>query len=161
MSPADGVIQEIKKSKLPKEVAMTQSIMNKVSIFLSIFDVHVNRIPVTGVVKKLIYQHGKFFNASLNKASEYNERQSIVLELNNKNLIGVVQIAGFVARRIVCNLKEGQKVITGEKFGIIKFGSRIDIYLPINLDIKVLKGQRMIGGETIICEFKDIDFAKK
>ena len=156
VSPADGIVQKIEKAKLPKEIANTQDEMNRISIFLNVFDVHVNRIPIAGVVKKLNYHHGKFFNASLDKASEPNERQSILLELSNKSEIGVVQIAGLIARRIVCDLKDGQKVTTGERFGIIRFGSRVDLYLPTNFDIKVLKGQRMIGGETVIGEFKDI-----
>ena len=92
----------------------------------------------------------------MDKASEHNERQSILLELGNKKEIGVVQIAGLIARRIVCDLKEGKKVTTGERFGIIRFGSRVDLYLPTSFDIKVLEGQRMIGGETVIGEFKDI-----
>ncbi|MFK7760778.1 MAG: phosphatidylserine decarboxylase [Candidatus Midichloriaceae bacterium] len=156
VSPADGIVQKIEKAKLPKEIANTQDEMNRISIFLNVFDVHVNRIPIAGVVKKLNYHHGKFFNASLDKASEHNERQSILLELSNKSEIGVVQIAGLIARRIVCDLKDDQKVTTGERFGIIRFGSRVDLYLPTNFDIKVLKGQRMIGGETVIGEFKDI-----
>ena len=156
VSPADGIVQKIEKAKLPKEIANTQDEMNRISIFLNVFDVHVNRIPIAGVVKKLNYHHGKFFNASLDKASEHNERQSILLELSNKSEIGVVQIAGLIARRIVCDLKDDQKVTTGERFGIIRFGSRVDLYLPTSFDIKVLKGQRMIGGETVIGEFKDI-----
>jgi phosphatidylserine decarboxylase len=157
VSPADGIVQKIEKAKLPKEIANTQDEMNRISIFLNVFDVHVNRIPIAGVVKKLNYHHGKFFNASLDKASEHNERQSILLELSNKREIGVVQIAGLIARRIVCDLKDNQKVTTGERFGIIRFGSRVDLYLPTNFDIKVLEGQRMIGGETVIGEFKDIN----
>jgi phosphatidylserine decarboxylase len=156
VSPADGIVQKIERAKLPEEIANTQDEMNRISIFLNVFDVHVNRIPIAGVVKKLNYHHGKFFNASLDKASEHNERQSILLELGNKKEIGVVQIAGLIARRIVCDLKEGKKVTTGERFGIIRFGSRVDLYLPTSFDIKVLEGQRMIGGETVIGEFKDI-----
>lgn len=155
VSPADGIVQTIVKAQLPKEIANKQDEMNRISIFLNVFDVHVNRIPMEGIVKKLNYHHGKFFNASLDKASEHNERQSILLELSNKHEIGVVQIAGLIARRIVCDLKEGQEVATGERFGIIRFGSRVDLYLPTTFDIKVLEGQRMIGGETVIAEFKD------
>ena len=152
ISAADGIVQKIQKAKLPQEIAFNDTYMNKISIFLNIFNVHVNRIPVTGKIKKLHYRHGKFFNASLDKASEYNERQSILLELENNNYIAVVQIAGLIARRIVCDLKEGQNVSIGERFGIIKFGSKIDIYLPIEYDIKVLEGQTMIGGESIIAK---------
>lgn len=153
VSPADGVIQKIDQATLPKEIASTEDVMNRISIFLNVFDVHVNRIPIAGSVKKLHYRHGKFFNASLDKSSEHNERQSILLQLSNKREIGVVQIAGLIARRIVCNLKEEQLVKSGERFGIIRFGSRVDLYLPVDFNIKVLKGQRMIGGETVIGEF--------
>ena len=154
VSPADGIVQKIEKAKMPKEIADNDGEMNRISIFLNVFDVHVNRIPISAKVKKLNYHHGKFFNASLDKASEHNERQSILLELNDKQEIGVVQIAGLIARRIVCDLKEDQKVVTGERFGIIRFGSRVDVYLPNNFEIKVLEGQRMIGGESIIAELK-------
>ena len=152
LSAADGVVQKIQRAKLPKEIAFNNSDMNKVSIFLNIFNVHVNRIPVAGKIKKLHYRNGKFFNASLDKASEYNERQSILLELENNNHIAVVQIAGLIARRIVCDLKEEQNVSIGERFGIIKFGSRVDIYLPVQYKIKVLEGQIMIGGESVIAK---------
>ena len=155
VSPADGVVQRITKAKLPKEIADTDEEMNRISVFLNVFNVHVNRIPISGVVKKLHYHHGKFFNASLDKASEHNERQSVLIETKSKEEIGVVQIAGLIARRIVCDLKENQDVETGERFGIIRFGSRVDIYLPTHIKIKVLEGQTMIGGETVIAELKN------
>jgi phosphatidylserine decarboxylase len=155
VSPADGVVQRITKAKLPKEIADTDEEMNRISVFLNVFNVHVNRIPISGVVKKLHYHHGKFFNASLDKASEHNERQSVLIETKSKEEIGVVQIAGLIARRIVCDLKENQDVETGERFGIIRFGSRVDIYLPSHIKIKVLEGQTMIGGETVIAELKN------
>ena len=155
VSPADGIVQKIGKAKLPKEIDGKDKEVIKVSIFLSIFNVHVNRIPITGRVKKLHYHHGKFFNASLDKASEHNERQSILIETNSKEEICVVQIAGLIARRIVCDLKEDQNIKTGEKFGIIRFGSRVDLYLPNNIKVKVLEGQTMIGGETVIAEIQD------
>ncbi|MSO14042.1 Phosphatidylserine decarboxylase proenzyme [Rickettsiales endosymbiont of Trichoplax sp. H2] len=155
VSPADGIIQKIEKAKMPKEISSNDKEMNKISIFLNVFDVHVNRIPISAKVKKLSYHHGKFFNASLDKASEHNERQSILLELNDKQEVGVIQIAGLIARRIVCDLKEDQKVSTGERLGIIRFGSRVDVYLPNHFEIKVLEGQRMIGGESVIAELRE------
>ena len=155
VSPADGIVQRITKAKLPKEIADTDEEMTRISVFLNVFNVHVNRVPIAGVIKKLHYHHGKFFNASLDKASEHNERQSVLIETNTKEEIGVVQIAGLIARRIVCDLKENQDVKTGERFGIIRFGSRVDIYLPNHIKIKVLEGQTMVGGETVIAELKN------
>ncbi|WPX97055.1 phosphatidylserine decarboxylase [Candidatus Bandiella euplotis] len=154
ISPADGVVQRITKSKLPKEIADTDEEMTRVSIFLNVFNVHVNRIPTNGVVKKLHYHHGKFFNASLDKASEHNERQSVLIETKDGQKIGVVQIAGLIARRIVCDLEDNQEVETGARFGIIRFGSRVDVYLPSQLEVKVLEGQTMIGGETVIAQLQ-------
>ena len=161
ISPADGVVQKIEEAKLPKEIANDKNITHRISIFLNVFNVHVNRIPVTGIIKKLHYNHGKFFNASFNKASEYNERQSVLLELKNSSQIGLVQIAGLIARRIICNLKESQYVSIGQRFGIIKFGSRVDVYLPTHFKIKVLEGQTIVGGETIIAELKSDSNIKK
>ena len=155
VSPADGIVQRITKAKLPKEIADSDEEMTRISVFLNVFNVHVNRVPIAGVIKKLHYHHGKFFNASLDKASEHNERQSVLIETSTKEEIGVVQIAGLIARRIVCDLKENQDVKTGERFGIIRFGSRVDIYLPNHIKIKVLEGQTMVGGETVIAELKN------
>ncbi len=155
VSPADGIVQKISKAKLPKEIADTNEEVTKVSIFLDVFNVHVNRIPITGRIKKLHYHHGKFFNASLDKASEHNERQSMLIETKNKEKIFVVQIAGLIVRRIVCDLKQDQSVKTGERFGIIRFGSRVDLYLPNHIKVQVLEGQTMIGGETVIAKTED------
>jgi phosphatidylserine decarboxylase len=124
----------------------------RISIFLNVFDVHVNRIPAKGVVTKLNYHPGKFLNASLDKASEDNERQHITIALASGPSIGVVQIAGFVARRILCQLKEGQEVATGERLGLIRFGSRVDVYLPEGIESMVIEGQRAVGGETVIAD---------
>lgn len=153
ISPADGIVQTIKEDSPPKELGLKGSKMTRVSIFLNVFDVHVNRSPVTGTVKKLSYHPGKFFNASLDKASKHNERQSILMTTENGKEIAVVQIAGLIARRIVCNLEEGQKTNSGERFGIIRFGSRVDIYLPKGIEPQVIVGQRVLGGETIIGSF--------
>lgn len=150
ISPGDGIIQAITKAKLPKELMDDSPEMTRISIFLSVFDVHVNRIPITGKIIGAHYNPGKFFNASLDKASEFNERQSLLIKTNNDIEIGVVQIAGLIARRIICNVKTNDDVIAGKRFGIIKFGSRVDIYLPSNIEPQVVKGQYVIGGETVL-----------
>ncbi|CAL7961319.1 Phosphatidylserine decarboxylase proenzyme [Alphaproteobacteria bacterium] len=155
VSPADGVVVQIAPgASLPKELGLEGGV-TKISIFLNILDVHVNRIPVTGVVLALHYTPGKFFNASLDKSSEHNERQAILIETKCGKKIGVVQIAGVIARRIVCDLQLNQAVVGGQKFGIIRFGSRVDLYLPSNLTPQVLVGQKMTGGETIIAKFSN------
>jgi len=124
----------------------------RISIFLNVFDVHVNRLPIAGTVSALNYHPGKFFNASLDKASEENERQHITVTMANGNTVGVVQIAGLVARRILCTLKVGQAVATGERLGLIRFGSRVDVYLPEGVAPVVITGQYAIGGETVIAD---------
>jgi len=150
VSPADGKVCAISEVSPPQELSLGTAKMQRVSIFLNVFDVHVNRIPIAGKITKMHYHEGKFFNASLDKASEHNERQLLQLETKEKLKIGVVQIAGLVARRIVCHAKEKQSFKTGDRFGIIRFGSRTDLYLPKNIKVLVQKGQSMIGGETII-----------
>ena len=154
VSPGDGVVQKIVKVIPPAELELGLEERTRVSIFLNVFDVHVNRIPVEGSVTKLHYHAGKFFNAALDKASEENERQLVKITMPDGGTLGVVQIAGLVARRILCDLKEGQSVKTGERFGIIRFGSRVDIYLPPNAVAMVIEGQRSVGGETIIADLK-------
>jgi len=149
VSPADGLITYIGESEAPKE-CNTKKIFIKISIFLNIFNVHVNRTPIAGKIKSIIYVPGKFINATLEKSSQDNERNIITIEKNNKDIVIVSQIAGLIARRIVCNLKINQQIIKGDRFGIIKFGSRVDIYLPKNYNIMVGVGQTVIGGETII-----------
>ena len=149
ISPADGMITSIGESHPPKEINIEGKFL-KISIFLSIFDVHVNRIPISGVIKKINYISGNFFNAQLDKSSDKNERNIIVIENNMNEFIIVSQIAGLIARRIVCNIDINQKVYKGERFGIIKFGSRVDIYLPENYNLLVSAGQKVIGGETIL-----------
>lgn len=159
-SPADGIVVSVGESIAPVELELGDEKFTKVSIFLSVFDVHVNRIPVSGKITALHYHPGKFFNASLDKASEFNERQSVLVTHDSGAHIPVVQIAGLIARRIVCNLDENQVVKAGERFGIIRFGSRVDLYLPKGVEPKVLVGQYMIGGETIIAELKNEKKAK-
>ena len=149
VSPADGVITYIGKSKAPKEIN-SDEIFNKISIFLNIFNVHVNRIPTYGKVKNIYYINGKFISATLDKSSEKNERNIIVLEKNNFDLVIVTQIAGLIARRIVCDVKKNEKLLQGDRLGIIKFGSRVDLYLPLKYKLLVSLDQVVIGGETII-----------
>jgi phosphatidylserine decarboxylase len=163
ISPADGKVVAITTTKAPAELGLGDKEFTRVSIFLSVVDVHVNRIPVTGTVKKLYYHPGKFLNAELDKASKDNERQSVLIETEDKKHFALVQIAGLIARRIVCDLDEGQKVQAGVRYGIIKFGSRVDVYLPTDIRPKVLVGQTAIGGETIIADLtsSDVKEAKK
>lgn len=152
VSPADGVVQTITKVIPPKELELGDGERTRISIFLNVFDVHVNRIPITGSISKLHYKAGKFFNASLDKASEENEQQLVKIITPEEISIGVVQIAGLVARRILCELSEGQSVKTGDVFGLIRFGSRVDVYLPPEVSTMVMVGQRTIGGETILAD---------
>lgn len=150
ISPADGILIQITQTPPPKELKWETKPLTRLSIFLNVFDVHVNRIPVEGVIKKIVYHAGKFFNASLDKASKSNERNSLILFTPSGHEILVVQIAGLIARRILCEVKEDQSVKAGDTFGLIRFGSRVDIYLPEGISPQVLEGQRMIGGETIL-----------
>jgi phosphatidylserine decarboxylase len=156
ISPADGTVQTITRNiALPKDLSMGDSKKwTRVSIFLNVFNVHVQRVPISGKIIKSHYNKGLFLNATLDKASEQNERQSCVVEAKNGQRIGFIQIAGLIARRIVCDLEEGQKVNTGDRYGLIKFGSRVDIYLPEGVSPQVYEGQTMIGGETVIAELK-------
>ncbi|AHX05439.1 phosphatidylserine decarboxylase family protein [Ehrlichia chaffeensis str. Jax] len=152
-SPADGLILDIKEVNSPIDDS-TQVVC--ISIFLNVLNVHVNRIPVSGTIKATEYIPGRFISASLNKSSELNERQRLIIEskIDNRSII-VDQIAGLIARRIVCNVSEGQQVNSGERFGIIRFGSRVNLYLPLNTHISVFKGQTVIGGETILAYLQD------
>lgn len=155
VSPADGVVQKVVRCVPPVDLGLGSDERTRISIFLNVFDVHVNRIPYEGSISKLQYIPGKFVNASLDKASEENERQLIRITTPDGLAIGVVQIAGLVARRILCDLKEGQSVRTGERFGIIRFGSRTDVYLPLDATPLVVEGQRSVGGETVLADLKN------
>ena len=155
VSPADGVVTYIGSKKNPLEDDKDQNTYTIVSIFLSVFDVHVNRMPIKGSISSLHYIPGKFINATLDKSSKENERNIISIKKNNDSFY-IVQIAGLIARRIICNLKINQEVEKGNRIGIIKFGSRVDLYLPENYAILVAKGQRVVGGETIISNPKNI-----
>ncbi len=161
LSPADGKVQMITRAAPPPELEMGEQELTRISIFLNVFDVHVNRVPTSGTIKKLHYHPGKFFNASLDKASEHNERQSVLLETANGQEIAFVQIAGLVARRIVCDLQENQSVAAGERYGIIRFGSRADVYLPEGVNPLVVVGQRAVGGETILANLKSAETARE
>jgi phosphatidylserine decarboxylase len=158
ISPADGTLQCIVEDvELPSGLSLDEKKKwTRVSIFLSVFNVHIQRVPISGKITKLHYNKGLFLNANLDKASEENERQSCVVKTKDGHEVGFVQIAGLIARRIVCDLQEHQEVKTGEKYGIIRFGSRVDIYLPAGVKPKVLVGQTMIGGETIIADFREM-----
>ncbi|MCT4635486.1 MAG: phosphatidylserine decarboxylase [Rickettsiales bacterium] len=155
ISPADGVVQKIEEVDPPSNLEMKKGKMTRVSIFLNVFNVHVNRVPATGTIKKLYYHPGKFFNASLDKASEFNERQEVLMTMSNGKEVAFSQIAGLIARRIVCDLKENEEVKAGERFGIIRFGSRMDVYLPKGINPLVSVGQTMIAGESIIADLED------
>lgn len=151
VSPADGVVQMVMRAVPPAELEMGAAPRVRVSVFLNVFNVHVNRIPMGGRVAKSVYRPGKFLNAAVDKASEDNERQAIRIDADGRSL-GLTQIAGLVARRIVCDLAEGQVVATGARFGLIRFGSRCDVYLDDTMTPLVVAGMHMIAGETVIAE---------
>jgi phosphatidylserine decarboxylase len=152
VSPADGLVVSVGPAVPPAELGLPAEPMTRIGIFLNVLDVHVNRVPMSGRVAKLSYRPGKFVNASLDKASEDNERMAIRMATDDGPEIAFVQIAGLVARRIVCNLREGEKVVAGQRFGLMRFGSRTDIYLPPHWSLQVILGQRTIGGETVLAD---------
>ncbi len=152
VAPADGIVQKVMPAVPPPELGLGPARRIRVSIFLNVFDVHVNRVPVAGTTTAVAYRPGRFLNASLDKASEENERCGVAIQLADGRDLGVVQIAGLVARRIICELKPGQPVETGEVYGLIRFGSRTDLYLPEGVVPLVAVGQRMVGGETVIAD---------
>ncbi|MCH9013675.1 MAG: phosphatidylserine decarboxylase [Proteobacteria bacterium] len=152
LSPADGKIMTVGPAAAPEELGLADAPMTRVSIFMNVFDVHVNRVPADGTVSRVDYRPGRFFNASLDKASEHNERQSIRIETAEGLDLAVVQIAGLIARRIKCTLVPGQEVKAGERFGIIRFGSRLDVYLPDHVPVLVKAGETAVAGETVIAE---------
>lgn len=151
IAPADGKISSVALAVPPAELGLGSESLPRVSIFMSVFDVHVNRSPVSGEIERIVYRPGKFLNADLDKASEDNERNGLVVRTPSGRY-GVVQIAGLVARRIVCFVKEGQLVSAGERFGLIRFGSRVDVYLPAGTKPLVAVDQYALGGETIIAD---------
>jgi phosphatidylserine decarboxylase len=170
ISPADGMVQMIVQAPLPPELddckgqgdaLCDAETLTRVSVFLNVFDVHVNRIPAEGEIKKVVYRPGKFFNASLDKASVHNERSTVLMKLKDHNSsVAFVQIAGLVARRIICKLTAGQSVKAGDIYGLIRFGSRVDIFLPPGVNPLVCVGQRMVGGETVIADLTSGEAAR-
>lgn len=161
VSPADGLVSLISQVPPPPELQHTTENggrglgtepVTRISIFMSIFDVHINRSPIAGTIRRIVYIPGAFMNADLDKASEENERQHVLVERSDGKSIGFTQIAGLVARRIVPFVKPGDIVASGQRVGLIRFGSRVDVYLPAGTDPKVLLGQRVIAGETVLAE---------
>jgi phosphatidylserine decarboxylase len=160
VSPADGIVQMIAEVSPPEELDMGSEPVVRVSVFMNVFDCHVNRIPCDGRIGKLVYVPGQFLNASLDKASEENERQMVRIDLDSGAFIGAVQIAGLIARRIVCYLEEDQTVLAGERFGLIRFGSRVDIYLPHGAVSHAVIGQKCVSGETVLADLKSDEAAR-
>lgn len=168
VSPADGRVTDVAESvPLPKELRADpmdssddDGDFTRISIFLSVFDVHVNRIPAAGTIKKIVYRPGLFLNAGSERASIENERCAALLDLKDGRELGFVQIAGLIARRILCDAKEGDVVNAGDRYGLIRFGSRMDIYLPKGVAPQVAVGQRMIGGETVLADLNGSSVAR-
>lgn len=152
VSPADGIVSLIEPAVPPAELGMPDVALTRISVFMNVFNCHVNRSPVAGEVVSIAYRPGKFFNASLDKASADNERNSLCIRMEDGRDLAVVQIAGLVARRIVCFVKTGDKLQTGERFGLIRFGSRLDVYLPEGVTPQVSIGQTMVAGETVLAD---------
>lgn len=160
ISPADGVVSMIGPALPPAELGMAAEPRTRISIFMNVFDCHVNRTPIGGRVMRVAYHPGKFLNASLDKASEDNERNGMVIEVPDGRTFGVVQIAGLVARRIVCFTADGAALRTGERFGLIRFGSRVDVYLPDGVTPLVAVGQGALAGETVIADLAGAEPAR-
>jgi len=156
LSPADGIVSQITEINGPKELGLEKNTYTRISIFMNVFNCHVNRAPCSGKINKIFYTPGKYFNASLDKASEENERNYVELQKLDNEEIALVQIAGLIARRIVCDVKENQEINQGDKFGIIRFGSRVDIYFR-NYEILVQKNQNTVSGKTLIAKKKVYD----
>lgn len=152
ISPADGAISYVGKMVPPEELGLGKDPMIRVSVFMNVFNCHINRSPMRGKISRIVYSKGSFLNAELDKASDENERNSIVLE-TEKGEIAVGQIAGLVARRIVCWAHKGDELIVGERFGLIRFGSRLDVYLPEKATVLVAVGQTAVAGETVLASF--------
>ena len=161
VSPADGRIVAIQQVAPDADLGLSDPLYTRISIFLNVFDVHVNRMPADGIVRFRKYRPGKFVNASLDKASVDNERMALTLQMNDGKTIGVVQIAGLIARRIICHAKEGAQFRAGERFGLIRFGSRTDVYLPLGIEPLVIVGQYMLGGETVLADCLSSEPARK
>ena len=161
VSPADGLVTLIRKVEPPRELVLDDGTgsaglragpVTRISIFMSVFDVHINRSPIGGTVRRVVYIPGRFLNADLDKASDENERQHLLVERSDGTMIGFTQIAGLVARRIVPFVKPGDILAAGQRVGLIRFGSRVDVYLPAGTEPRVLLGQKIIAGETVLAE---------
>lgn len=158
VSPADGRVSSVGLAVPPRELGLGPEPLLRICVFMNVFDVHVNRAPVTGRIARIAYKPGKFLNAELDKASEDNERNGLVIERADGRVVGVVQIAGLIARRIVSFTREGESLTVGDRFGLIRFGSRVDVYLPPEATALVSEGARAIAGETVLA---DIDGGTK
>jgi len=152
ISPADGVVSAVGNAAPPHELGLGSAPMLRISVFMNVFSCHVNRAPVRGRIARIEYRAGKFLNAELDKASIENERNGLVIESPN-GMVGAVQVAGLVARRILCFVGPGENIGAGERFGLIRFGSRVDVYLPEGASPRVAVGQIAVGGETVLAEF--------
>jgi phosphatidylserine decarboxylase len=161
VAPADGLVTLIRQIEPPRELVqddgsggpgLMPGAVTRISIFMSVFDVHINRAPIGGTVRRVVYIPGKFMNADLDKASDENERQHLLIERGDGLMVGFTQIAGLVARRIIPFVKPGDMLAAGQRFGLIRFGSRVDVYLPRGTEPKVLIGQKVIAGETVLAE---------
>jgi phosphatidylserine decarboxylase len=150
VSPADGRVEKIVRAVPPAEIGLSETPLTRVSVFMNVYDCHINRAPVGGRITRIAYRAGKFLNADLDKASEANERNALVIETGDGHRLGVVQIAGLVARRILCWTREGAGIEPGARIGMIRFGSRLDVFLPEGSVVAVGAGQRAIAGETVI-----------
>ncbi|MBV8565130.1 MAG: phosphatidylserine decarboxylase [Methylobacteriaceae bacterium] len=159
IAPADGIVSSVGFYVPPPELGLGDRPMQRVSVFMSIFDCHVNRAPVTGRIVRIAYKPGLFLNADLDKASEDNERNGLVIE-SAQARFGVVQIAGLVARRIVTFVREGQTIGMGDRFGLIRFGSRVDVYMPEGTRVLVGHGSRTIAGETVLADLKSTELQR-
>ena len=155
VAAADGAVSQVLAARPPDELGLPGGEWLRISVFLSVFDVHVQRVPVSGLVSRAVYRPGKFLSADLDKASDDNERNSLLLTTEHGVEIVVVQIAGLIARRIVCEVAEGDKVGVGDTYGLIRFGSRVDVYVPAGSRVLVEPGQRTIGGETVLAELPE------
>ena len=160
LSPADGIVSLIEPAVPPAELGLGPESLLRVSVFMSVFNCHVNRMPIGGKIAAIAYRPGKFVSASLDKASTDNERNSISIEMADGRKLVVVQIAGLVARRIVCWGRVGQSLRTGDRFGLIRFGSRLDVYLPAGVAPLVAIGQTMIAGETVLADLSAVSPAR-
>ena len=154
ISPADGMVSMVAEVAVPRQLdgpdGLGDALVTRVSVFMNVFDVHINRTPVAGTVSRVVYVPGKFLNADLDKASDDNERQYFIVEAADGTRVGFTQIAGLVARRIMRFVAPGDRVVAGQRVGLIRFGSRVDVYLPAGYGVQVLPGQRCVAGETVL-----------